>query len=391
MFEATVMAIGLVRSLRSEARGREVPDPLVWEIERRLNELVRSERFGEAEDLVRKLQLPRKDEEVALRQIAEIRDRPAQIREWNNRINEFVRSGDFDAAIRFVRTLDLPQKDRDDAARRIQEVARTRRETLARLKEWNDRLNALLRQGDFEAAIRFVRSLDLPLKQKDGIVDRIEEMREAETQRQKSAKAAQEWCAEFDARLKRGDVDAAARFVGSSDLPLAEKSRLVSQIYEDERRQRQQQNQTEAWYNELVYLLGAHKEKEARKYARSLPIDKIAQEALYQRAQAAVGWPPWQLISRNSTVLAARDCNGLFGKACTSEHDAALSASAARCSTAGGRRSGLARVFDCHPYPSSSHRRRVVYQVLSGHISSSIPCTRCAFGCRYRVVVLMLA
>jgi hypothetical protein len=261
----------------------------VWEIERRLNELVRSERFGEAEDLVRKLQLPRKDEEVALRQIAEIRDRPAQIREWNNRINEFVRSGDFDAAIRFVRTLDLPQKDRDDATRRIQEVARTRRETQVRLKEWNDRLNALLRQSDFEAAIHFVRSLDLPLKQKDGIVDRIEEMREAETQRQKSAKATQEWHAELDARLKRGDVDAAARFVGSSDLPPAEKSRLVSQMYEDERRQRQQQNQTEAWYSELVYLLGAHKEKEAWKYARSLPIDKIAQEALYRRAQAAVG------------------------------------------------------------------------------------------------------
>lgn len=292
IFKAAVVTTAIISDLRKKPRGPHRPEVVI----EKLSELIRLERFDEAKELLRRLGLPRRDEEAMIRQIDEIKDRPARIRKWNEHLNTLLRQGDFGGAVRFIQSLDLPQDAKDKVSGRIREVEREHKETMAQIQKWNEHLNSLLHQGDFDGAVRFVRSLDLPWKKKDEIIARIDEIRQTERQYWEGRAEAQKWSDDPNARLRRGDYrlrrgdyNGAARFVRSSDLPRDEKDKLVSRINEDEQRYLKQHRQTEEWYNEVVYLLNVRKEREARKYIRSLPIDKDAQEALLKRAREALG------------------------------------------------------------------------------------------------------
>lgn len=285
LFKLTILATAILLNIRERPCGTEVPNAVT----ERLNELVRSEQFDEAQELVRRLGLPRGDEAAAIHEIDEIRDRLATIRRWNNHLSALLRQAEFEGAVRFVQSLNLPQKNKDEVVRRVRELERNYGETIIRMQQWNEHFNSLLRQGDFDGAVRFIQSLDLPWRKKDEIIGRIDEIRQVEREHREAMAKSQKWNDELSTRLQREDYDSAARWVQASDLPREEKDKLVSHIYENERLHREQRTRTEEWYSELVYLLGARKDREARKYVRSLPINIDDQEALYQRAREAMG------------------------------------------------------------------------------------------------------
>jgi hypothetical protein len=141
-----------------------------------LNNLIRAGRFNEAEAFVGYLGLSHDNERLVRRQIAEIRERMVKIQQWNDRLKDFASRGDFKGAMRFVKSLDLPEEDKAATIRRIEEVAHTYQAT-AWIREWTDYLNSLVGQGDFDAAIRFARSLDLPQEAKDRLVALIDDIR----------------------------------------------------------------------------------------------------------------------------------------------------------------------------------------------------------------------
>jgi hypothetical protein len=141
-----------------------------------LNNLIRARRFNEAEDFVGYLGLSYDNGRLVLRQIAEIRERMAKIQQWNDRLKDFASRGDFKGAMRFVKSLDLPEEDKAATIRRIEEVARTY-QAMAQIREWTDHLNSLVGGGDFDAATRFARSLNLPQEAKDRLVTLIDDIR----------------------------------------------------------------------------------------------------------------------------------------------------------------------------------------------------------------------
>ena len=105
----------------------------------------------------------------------ELRKQRDQITEWNQRLNKLIERKEFDEAVRFVQSLDVPAEERDRVVAAIRDMANSWQSLKTQIEGWNTRLQELLAQERLQDAVLFVRSLNIAEDEKRRIIRPIEE------------------------------------------------------------------------------------------------------------------------------------------------------------------------------------------------------------------------